>query len=307
MRLRSWPVLVVLVVCVSGVSCGSSEPGEEEDTGPIEQPCASYAASRCALGEQCTPVLFGLEHGSAETCRSNVAARCMYLGGLPGVKLGPKSIGACASTLAGLSCEGWEQRVDVAFCSAPAGKLGTGAPCLDGYQCSSRVCFLDAGGVCGTCQAALHAGDGCRLPMDCPSGTTCSGYKCVAAAKTGEPCDAEHACAGTLLCSEGKCVSSPGVGEPCAAGVCNNKLGLNCDAASGLCEGLTLAGEGEACGAVGTEQVYCSGKGSCTSQHVCTSPAPEDRPCDEKQGPTCEVPAVCMSGWCKVPDPAACQ
>ena len=281
-------------------ACGSEESSEEADTGPIDQACADYASARCDAINRCASARFAYDYGNQASCQDRLAAWCEYVGGLPGAKLGPKAIGSCASSFASMSCEAWQARRDDPLCNAPEGTLEEGAGCVHGYQCASKACFLETDGVCGICQAGLAEGDGCRLAMECPPGTTCIGYACVQAAGVGETCGAATPCAGTLLCVGGTCAMSPNEGEPCLeGGVCNNKLATTCE--GGTCTGLTLAEEGETCGG----DVYCEGGGSCVHD-TCMSPVPEKRPCNANTGPQCLEPGVCVGGWCEIPDPASC-
>lgn len=298
--MRTWLRRVVLVLAGSAgvLGCGSDESGDQGDTGPIEQPCADYAAARCEAMERCASALFAYEFGTAASCQARLSAWCNHVGSLSGVRAGPKAIGSCATTFKDMSCEQWQSRRDDPLCSAPGGSLSAGAACVNGYQCSSKVCFLAADGVCGTCQTAPKMGEGCRQSMECPSGTTCIGYKCVKPAGVGEACDASTPCAGTLLCS-GTCSMSPNDGEPCLDGLCNNKLATSCEADT--CQGLTLADEGASCGGV----VYCRGGGSC-NQGTCKARVAVEHPCDANTGPYCLEPGVCVDGWCKVPDPSTC-
>lgn len=292
---------LILALPLSG--CGSDESSDTGDTGPIEQPCANYASARCGAMERCAPALFDLEHGNAEACRAQLAAWCIHVGNLPGVQAGPKAIGTCASTFDSMSCDTWQSRRDDPLCAAPGGTLGDGAPCLDGYQCSSRACHLDASGTCGACQPAAKTGHPCRLSMECPTSTACVGYKCVEVAGIGESCDSARPCGGVLMCVGGTCTKSPTPGEACVDGVCNNKLATSCD--DGSCQALPTASTGEPCGLVGGQTVYCGG-GTCSSQNTCVAPVPDGRPCNDTSGPTCLLPAICVDGWCKTPDPASC-
>lgn len=296
---------LLALVAACAMACGSEEATETADTGPIETPCAEYATARCTAMQTCTPALFELDYGTSASCQSQLSDWCMHVGKLPGVKLGPKSIGACASSFAGMSCDEYQSRRDDPLCaSAPGGTLATGAACVDGYQCASRACFLAAGDTCGTCQSALKSGDGCRTSMECPTSTSCVGYKCVATAGVGEACDSATPCSGWLMCAGGVCTMSPMPGEACLEGICNNRLATTCEGET--CESLPMAAEGEACGNVSGQTVYCSGGGTCSSQDECSGPVPEDRPCSEAAGRGCLLPAVCVDDWCKVPDPSAC-
>lgn len=285
---------------VTPLGCGSEESAETADTGPVEGPCADYAQARCEVMSRCASALFAYEYGEVASCEQRLSAWCVHVGGLPSVRVGPKAIGSCAATLSGMSCETWQSRRDDPLCSAPGGSLAAGKGCVSGYQCASKACYLDADGVCGTCQPSPEEGEACRETTECPTGTTCVGYKCVRAVGVGEACDAQRPCAGTLMCVGGSCALSPNEGEPCLEGICNNKLATTCE--GGVCVGLTLAGDGEACGG----SVYCSGNGTCLSQGTCKAPVPEGRPCDRSAGPFCLEPAVCIDSFCKVPDPAAC-
>ena len=250
---------------------------------------------------RCASALFAYEYGDTASCEQRLNAWCLHVGGLPSIRLGPKAIGSCAATFSGMSCETWQSRRDDPLCDAPGGSLGAGATCVSSYQCASKACYLDTDGMCGTCQSAPTAGDACREPTECPAGTTCIGYKCVEAAGVGEACDSETPCAGMLWCLDGSCILNPNEGDACIDGFCNNRLATACE--SGVCEGLDLAGDGEACG--GT--VYCSGNGTCLSQGTCKAPVSEGRPCDPNNGPFCLEPGVCIDNYCKIPDSTSCQ
>ncbi len=284
---------------VMGLSCGSDKPAAE---GPIAPACAQYASSRCDLLDRCAPTLLRIDFGTRDACTTQMNDLCMTTASLPGAALKTSAVSACASELAASSCEQFQARVDRPFCDeAGGGTLGTGAACTSGYQCASRACFSDASGVCGSCQAPVAAGGGCRTSLDCPNGTTCSGYVCLPASGVGGTCDTTHACGGYLLCVNGQCEPSPAAGEACAGGACSNKLGLNCDTASQTCQAISIAAEGDACGM----QVACEAHGACV-QGTCKSAVGAERPCDSAAGPYCQVPAMCVGGWCKIPDATTC-
>lgn len=301
--MQTWPRFVVsgLAIAVFTLSCGSDDSDPTADTGPIDQACADVAAARCGAMQRCAPALFTFEYGTMESCSSQYGAWCNHVGKLPGSKVGPKALGSCATTYSSMSCETWQSRRDDLLCDVGGGSLPVEATCVSGYQCSSKACFLDSEGACGTCQPAPTLGEACRLSMECPSNASCIGYKCVEAMGIGQPCDASKPCAGTLLCSGGTCAMSPSPGQPCLEGVCNNRLATACE--GGTCEALSMVGDGQACNAVSGP--FCGG-GTCTTQGVCAAPVPEGRPCSTTAGPACLMPGVCLAGWCKIPDPSTC-
>jgi len=301
---RNACVYFLFVLCLGAWGCSSEDPPSDEDTGPIEKPCEGYASARCETMNRCAPALFAIEHGDLDACRSELRAWCVHVGHLPGVRVGAKAIGACASTFRSLSCAAWQARRDDPFCDAPGGSLSVDEPCISGYQCASKACYLDAQGVCGVCQPTAGVGDPCRQSMECPATSACVGYHCLKTMALGEECGSGRPCAGQLLCLSGTCQQSPALHDPCIENTCNNRLATEC--VQGVCEPLETAATGQACGLINGKTVYC-GRGTCSSQGVCVAPVPEGRPCQDSSGPTCLQPAVCVDGWCKIPQPSMCQ
>lgn len=277
--------------------CGSDNAGGSGSGAPD---CAQYAASKCAALERCAPVLLRVDYGSTAGCLPQLTSLCQQTAALPGAALQASAVASCASAFAGASCDQVQALLDKPFCDAPGGTLAAGAACTSGYQCQSRACFRDAGLACGACQAPIAAGGGCRTAIDCPNGTTCSGYACVEVSGVGGPCDATRACAGYLLCENGTCQASPAQGAACDP-ACSSRLGLTCDPTSQTCESIALAADGEACGL----SVACDAHGACI-QGTCRQAVPSGRPCDALAGPHCQTPAECVDGWCKDLDGSLC-
>jgi hypothetical protein len=75
---------------------------------------------------------------------------------------------------------------------------------------------------------------------------------------------------------------------------------------------MTFAGAGEACGIINAKFVSCAANGKCRPganplQGTCVAAAADGAPCDETAGPLCTPPAICVSGLCKLGDPALCK
>lgn len=295
--------VLALAILPGGCSSDEKQPPQEEKVFELGPSCTDYAIARCATMERCASALFVYEFGTADLCQQQLSAWCNFVGSLDTVRATPKNIGMCASTFETMSCDTWvgrRERVnnhddDVEpLCDAPGGILTDGEPCLEGYECESKACYLDTQGVCGTCQPNRDQGDGCRRSMECPTGTTCVGNKCVETAVSGESCDSLRPCAGYLVCLEGTCVMSPAIGEPCADG-CDNKLFTECR--DGVCHSMAVALPGEECGKAGHPAV-CGGS-TCSSGNKCQSPVEAQRRCGGPKDGTCQQPLRCVGGWCK--------
>lgn len=300
MRDTRCEVLVAIACCATFAvaSCGSDDTRQE---GSIDPACTKYASARCAALERCAGTLLRIDYGTRDACERQVHDLCINTASLPGASIAPSAVSSCADALASATCDQVQASLDRPFCEAVGGgTLSDGAPCSSGYQCSSRACFRAAGSVCGTCQPPVGVGGGCRSSVDCPNGTTCTGYVCLPASGVGGPCDGTHGCAGYLMCSNGVCTPSPAEGSACGP-ACSNKLGLDCDGSTQTCQPIPIAADGEACGL----NVACEAHGACV-QSVCRSAVAAGHPCDSQAGPFCQQPAECIDGWCKVPDGSTC-
>ena len=132
--------------------------------------------------------------------------------------------------------------------------------------------------------AACHAG----TPLNCNDGNAC----------TTDSCNASSGCVHTPIsgCTACTTASQCNDGNPCTTDTCT----------AGRCQSTAVT-NGTTCGDGNT----CNGLETCQSG-TCKAAALEGAACDTVLGPTCLVPARCVTGvsgtkgMCTLPSPTAC-
>ena len=122
----------------------------------------------------------------------------------------------------------------------------------------------------------------------------------------GLPCAAGLACVGVCAATANQLYQTCELG---GAG-CDETAGLACNAATGTCQSLRLAENGEACGIVDSQFVTCFA-GSCV-RGVCVASVPLGGACELSgaacmSNTRCVIPDGATVGTCQVPGTGACQ
>jgi hypothetical protein len=278
-------------------ACSSSSSSSSE-TGPTSTPEA-IASADCERIAACLPVSLQIVYGDEATCRTRqtlTAASSAALAGAPDVR-------ACAEALRAMSCEAYVNQHGAPPACRFTGAVGNGSACGSDWQCVSSFCPLVD--TCGTCADAPGAGEPCALGR-CAPGLACSSERCVAPGKTGAPCAGADDCEQTLSCVSGACVARAPLGAACGIDQPECATDLYCGGGN-VCKVPKLAALGEACGAISGELVFCKG-GYCKGGPMGTcAPFTADGQACGTGVDTCQPPASCVDGTCKVPDPAACH
>jgi hypothetical protein len=230
----------------------------------------------------------------------------------PDVASSVPDLDACARAVDATPCGNGFDPDDVAPCRW-RGKRALGAACGVNAQCASGFCDKrPPSSECGTCGALPTAGEACPAERCAP------GHKCIASAGArtcvklvpiGAACDGGAPCASSGACV-GKCVAPARIGEKCdplakSGPGCAEMMG--CDLKTKRCRAPTLARLGDTCGLVGTDlrpctRSWCEAHGE---EGTCLARVPDGDACTSSE--SCTVPAACVRGACRLPDPSACR
>jgi hypothetical protein len=295
-----------------------------------DQACADFATANCGKLDECVLNGTTIRYGGATTCQVRQKQACLVRLGANGTGNNPDAVEACVSEVPTASCADFDSG-SIPECEAKIGSLADGAACTFGGQCKSSNCAIVNGTNCGTCAEPNQAGDSCAT-------TSCSqGFVCVAASQQCQPrgsaganCDADHPCGPALSCvtpaqaASGTCQDAgESEGTACdpkrqSGAGCDPSSGLYCDSASNTCLPAMHAIAGGQCGSVNHVTVVCTVASTCFGAQgqtpgACLANVPEGMPCDTQAGPSCLLPAQCVtggptatSGTCRLPDPTAC-
>lgn len=298
-------------VCVNtGGGAGTGGGGAGTGGGQTaEQMCSSFAGY-CAKLNECAPALVKLSYGTVDECSARFAISCKDAVKAPDSGLTATAIAGCMAALPGATCDDVIYR-KVAAC-AIKGTRSNGMACGTDEQCTTGYC-AQSDNACGVCSAFVAAGATCQVTDDCQPGLECSSAgRCIVPGGAGMTCSETQTCRYGHFCEAGSCVlTAETAGATCNADLlssCNVLKGRYCNG-SGVCANIGFAENGDPCGIVAAKFVTCS-KGECiypsaiATEGVCKALAADGATCDATT--TCELPAVCISGKCKLPSSAAC-
>jgi len=228
----------------------------------------------------------------------------------PDVAATTTDIEACAKAIDATPCGDGFDPDDVAACRW-IGKRAAGKSCGVNAQCASGFCDKrPPSSECGTCGPLPGEGEEC--PADrCARGLRCAPPgKCVKMIAIGAACDGSAPCASGGYCVAKKCVAPAKLGEKCdplhvTAPGCAELV--TCDVATKRCRASTLAQLGETCGLVGADlrpctRAWCEAHGT---EGKCLARVADGYSC--KTSESCVVPAACIRGACRLPDPGGCR
>ena len=265
------------------------------------------------------------------TSRDELVTRCQERAALPGIKVSPAAIQACAEQIAASSCAALPLAcltqhdagqtglpTDVWLGSASfgryelfprvAGALAAGAACDLDAQCRSGRCS-SAATACGVCVDLKSPGEACGTTAVCAYGSNCEGAVCVAWGNgPGASCQAPKGasnCRSGLHCPNGTCVPRHAVGESCAGEVLSFEScveGAVCNAS--VCRAIVTVHAGEACDAA----ALCEEGTFCTDSH-CRAPQLGVGPGGTCGIDVCSPGLACNYGACvtAVPAGGACS
>ena len=278
--------------------------GSSSDGGmTAESACAEYAAVACEKYSKCLPGYFATAFGDMNTCLSRWAEGwCAPRLKVSGSGDTPATTLACAAARRAITCAEWiDGSYSLDVCLPQAGTLPNGATCGTSGQCQSRYCAITRGAACGKCAPTAAAGGACTTGDGCTGDLQCINDVCVPMPKLGDACSLT--CAYGLQCLNGRCVATAKAGESCLTKPCDPYGAIEC--IQGVCQVLQYGNAGDSCDPrIGRS---CSRMGFCQPNLTCSAGARDGEACAESGGPFCIPFAQCMSGVCKVPDPALCK
>ncbi len=286
-----------------------------------EEACDKVAPALCSKLSECSPFTFNQAYADVASCVARAKLVCAQSFSATGTSASTSRTVDCATALMALTCEDVYASKTPESCKAMPGQIANGSACTDNAQCQSTWCARANNMTCGACGPRPVAGTNCAN-QECADGLRCVNDVCVTTGMAGAQCDGSHPCRAGYACKG----ATPGGMGTCALGLaagamCESLLGPNnagCDTAKGLychpttrvCTAVTYAKTGEACNIVGNGFAVCASSGTCKTQggtSVCLAAAADGAPCDEMAGPKCTPPARCVSGACKIEDPATCK
>ncbi len=253
--------------------------------------------------------------GDTATCQTRLATQLQGQLQAPGTSTTIAQVQGCSAALPQVACSDLLGRVQVDACKTMPGPLATGSACGADGQCASTHCVIPSTATCGTCGELAAAGAACSVDTDCSPAMTCLNGACARYGGTGATCSATQPCRPDLACVGGSCGTPRALGAACASSSeCNQLQGQFWNPQSLVCQTVTLATAGSACGLVAGGVTLCEGPGSlCRGdnaapyQGTCVAFAADGASCATDGGPLCDYGAVCVAGRCQRPDPASCR
>jgi hypothetical protein len=318
--------VLMAVFAVGAIACSSNVSPETGQGGVTqEQACDQFSTAFCDVYQKCLPLFVTAGFGDTTTCVTRTKKGCPAAFNAPNTSATPTSVASCASSVKGLSCEQIFASTPAACVPQPGG-LADGASCSDDAQCKSTWCAKTDDTFCGKCTALSTAGgacvkltatDGKTIETQCSRGFSCTMDKCVVPVVSGGTCSDATSCSIGLTCFGGKCVLAGKVGAKCdpegkTDPTCDFLQGAVCNPATKVCQEIAKANAGQPCGLISGEYKICTAAAKCVvptgmMQGTCLAPAIDGAACDVEKGPDCLPPAKCITGVCKLPDPALCK
>jgi hypothetical protein len=294
---------------------GAGTGGAGTSGGTPADACNTFTGY-CAKLNACAPLAIKIDYGTVDECNARFKLSCVDATSAPGSGLTATTIAACGAALPDAACADVIYR-NVAACNIK-GTRANGMACGTNSQCTTGYC-AQSDQACGVCSALVGAGNGCMVDDDCQAGFVCNSTNvCVLPGGAGANCTDAQPCGYGFYCLvvAGTTTGSCAAGVETPGGTCNGTLAASCDLLKGIfcnatntCENLGVASPGDSCGLVGEKLTFCS-TGECiyptvdATEGVCRALAADGATCDAAT--TCETPAHCVSGKCKLPSSSAC-
>jgi hypothetical protein len=263
------PVVGLFVACGGNSSSGSSATSRAADG------CGQFFdevfAGHCATGAA-PPA------NERARVRTRFVELCQDAMTLPGSRMTPGELEACAAAQSATSCD---SIVSPPECHI-TGSLPAGAPCNTGWQCQS-----------GSCSYTMRSADG-RPPVVSGCGT------CTAAANIGQSC-AESGCV-----QGSACAPSPNGAAPTCVAITAGDAGAHCDGMAALCKvslycdpASHTCTAGRRAGASCEDSSHCKAGLACLGKPgaaTCVAPAAAGGACQASDG--CASGLACARGRC---------
>lgn len=277
----------------------------------LPRACADVAAALCTKFESCnTGAMLSIVFDDLAHCVARMKLVCAVELVAPDVASTVAEVQACANAINATSCGDGFDPDSVAECRW-VGARANGGACGVNAQCTSGFCDKrPPSSECGTCAALPQAGEACPAERCAPGHKCVAPGKCMKLVAIGAACDASTPCASSGYCLGKKCVAPAHLGDKCdplGRGGPGCSEMITCDTKTKICRPPTLANVGEPCGLVGTELRACT-RSWCEAHGEggkCIARVAEGGTCTTSEA--CVVPATCVSGTCKMPNPAGCR
>lgn len=288
-----------------GSSSGTTSDAGQPDAGPAVEAanyCELTAPFFCAYYLRCGRMAAAtMEECLAifdETCNARYEPRYRQLEAVGLLALDAQGIQACRQHLAQVPCAQQLRDLDGPCAALWVGTQPAGAPCgldVESLVCAPQTACVLGLDLCGTCQPAAQAGQGCGGGITCQAGHACDNGTCAPRLLPGQSCADGGRCALGASCSQGLCQGPTytTVGQPCDA---DRRCPYRSLCRGGVCELAPL--QGELCTAPGTcASGYCA-----ASSGICQAP--------HAVGGSCSAADQCGSARCQdsvcLPLPSQC-
>jgi hypothetical protein len=273
----------------------------------VAEVCVALATSTCSFLETCSPEMVEALWPVRGDCDARFRDNCLAAYP-PAAEVRKDDAELTSACMGAAACyEG-----SPLLCPLPrlAVTSPLGATCRGDFECESNSCSGNSR-ECGSCTKRNAVGEPCSESAECPRGGYCW-EKCFAPAFLGEACDEHSVCTTGLACSGGKCVRAGGVGATCTSSSdCDLLAAIACNRATGKCEKLSFADEGEAC----PPRLHEGPPVACAKGSQCVNPDPEEpgtcvaqakvgEACGDDK--PCESYINCRGGKCVLPTYVAC-
>ncbi|HVH46671.1 MAG TPA: hypothetical protein VM925_30225 [Labilithrix sp.] len=297
----------------SDTSDGSA--GSDDASAPtVETACADVAAAYCAQIERCY-AFYGEFDRPEEECIARRKLSCELMLTAPGTNETPERVALCARDRRAFACDDAFAGKAPESCAPLSGALDDGKACVTSAQCKNKLCHYAASdSACGVCTKLPELGEDCRDVGTCAVPSWCIAGTCTALTTAGGACTSGDVCPANLTCIDGQCAPPLAAGATCSvtSDLCDYPA-LRCNTKSKVCTETIPAPAGGQCGTNASgDYSVCTGGSSCLSGPdggvpKCVPPAADGTSCNTTNGPLCSLPARCVSGFCALPNPAACQ
>lgn len=300
--------LALLVAC-------SGDDSQTQSVSP-DAVCDDGAKTYCDRVNACAPFFVTIAYGDVATCQARFKINCPSTFSAQGTSQTTAHFQTCVNDVKNASCDDLLGRNLPASCDTLPGALADGAACGVNDQCKGKLCRLSAANTCGACSTVGAVGAACERNEDCDKNLACQDKKCVVYGKAGAACSKTQPCVQTLACAAGTCTTPLEAGAACTFvdgdNACNILKGLYCDPKTKVCANVGTGAAGDACGNTGNGVVLCKNGGNCKTPAAavagtCLAAAVDGAACNDADGPKCVSPARCVSGVCKITDPATCR
>jgi hypothetical protein len=275
------------------------------------QACDLTAAAVCDALELCASFMVRVLYGDKATCVARSALGCTGDQAVPGTTRTVDDIVACGQAVGAASCADLFASRFPDACRVKPGTRVNGTACGSDWQCQSTYCSKT--GQCGVCAPKADLGGTCTVDGGCLSGMLCASSRCVTPGDTGASCNDNQPCRSDLYCpsaTAGMCAAKVDAAGSCADTdrACDLTKGVACNPFTKVCDRVSVAKGGEACGIINAGLTVCVGLNPCRGvtllqfTGVCASPAADGTACGTAaDGTNCVPPAQCAMGICRLP------